>query len=86
MDLGSFLKGRPGNPNTRSTSYSRQSPFRGSDRQVRGIILRHLLGSGEIGEEELGDLVSLEPGRVEHILAGLERDGFIERRRGRIRC
>jgi A/G-specific adenine glycosylase len=86
MDYGSLLKGRPGNPNTRSASYSRQSPFQGSDRQVRGIILRRLLGDGDVREEELRDLVPVEPGRLERILEGLERDGFIERSGGMIRC
>jgi A/G-specific adenine glycosylase len=86
MDYGSFLKGGPRNPNIRSASYSRQSPFQGSDRQVRGIILRRLLGPGKIREEELRDLVPVEPDRLEHILTGLERDGFIERAGGTIRC
>jgi A/G-specific adenine glycosylase len=84
MDYGSFLKGRPENPNTRSASYSRQSPFQGSDRQVRGIILRHLLDRREICEEELRDLVRIQPGRLEQILGGLEREGFIEQAGGRI--
>ena len=56
MDYGSILKRRAGNPNARSASYSRQSPFEGSDRQVRGIILRHLLAGGGAREEELRGL------------------------------
>ena len=83
---GSLLKRGARNPNTRSASYSRQSPFEGSDRQVRGIVLRHLLAGGRAGEEELRGLVTVEPGRLERILRGLERDGFIERSGGRIRC
>jgi A/G-specific adenine glycosylase len=86
MDYGSILKGRAGNPNTRSASYSRQSPFQGSDRQVRGIILRHLLGHRETSEDELGDQVHVQPGRLELILRGLEKEGFIERTGGRLRC
>jgi A/G-specific adenine glycosylase len=86
MDYGSILKKRARNPNTRSASYSRQSPFEGSDRQVRGMVLRHLLTGGGALEEELRDLVPVEPGRLERILRGLERDGFIERSGGRIRC
>jgi A/G-specific adenine glycosylase len=81
-----LLKKGARNPNARSASYSRQSPFEGSDRQVRGIILRHLLAAGGAGEEELKGLVPVEPGRFERILQGLERDGFIERDGGRIRC
>jgi A/G-specific adenine glycosylase len=83
---GSLLKKGARNPNARSASYSRQSPFEGSDRQVRGLVLRHLLAGGGAGEEELRGLVTVEPGRLERILRGLERDGFIERSGGRIRC
>jgi A/G-specific adenine glycosylase len=74
------------NPNLRSASYARQSPFEGSDRQVRGAILRQLVGDGEIAETGLGDRFRVEPERLERILGGLERDGFIERHRGKIRC
>lgn len=42
MDYGSHIKKTHGNPNSRSTSYSRQAAFRGSDREVRGAIIRAL--------------------------------------------
>ena len=83
---GTILKKGARNPNTRSAGYSRQSPFEGSDRQVRGMVLRQLLGGGEAGEEELIRMIPVDPGRLERILEGLERDGFIERSGGRIRC
>ena len=88
MDYGVYLNRQPNrlNPNLRSASYARQTPFEGSDRQVRGIILRELLGRGEIVEEGLGDRLSVEQERLERILRGLERDGFIERTVGNIRC
>ena len=98
MDYGSLLKGGTGdpdgslrkkgsrNPNLRSASYARQTPFEGSDRQVRGIILRELLGRGEIPEAGLGDRLSVEQDRLERILRRLEKDGFIGRAGGKIRC
>ena len=98
MDYGSLLKGGTGdpdgslrkkgsrNPNLRSASYARQTPFEGSDRQVRGIILRELLVSGEIVEAGLGDRLSVEQERLERILRRLEKDGFIGRADGKIRC
>ncbi|HTY52693.1 MAG TPA: A/G-specific adenine glycosylase [Methanomicrobiales archaeon] len=85
MDLGSLLMGQ-GNPNTRSAGYSRQSPFQGSDRQLRGEILRRLLPTGDIASGILSDLEAARPGQLERVLGGLERDGFIERVPGRIRC
>ena len=87
MDLGSLLGRAALNPNLRSAAHSRQSRFQGSDRQIRGIILRHLLGGAEQGPRELKRLVSVRPERLERILRRLEKDGFIERtNRGRIRC
>jgi A/G-specific adenine glycosylase len=86
MDYGSLLKGRHGDPNTRSASYARQGPFEGSDRQVRGIILRRLLAAGEIRDEDLASSLSIDPSRLERILQGLGKDGFIERVGGGIRC
>jgi A/G-specific adenine glycosylase len=86
MDYGSILKKGAGNPNARSASYARQSPFEGSDRQVRGIVLRHLLSGGGAREEELRGLVPVGAGRLERILRGLEKEGFIERAGGMIRC
>ena len=86
MDYGSALKKGTGNPNARSASFSRQSPFEGSDRQVRGMVLRRLLAGGGAHEEDLRGLVPVEPGRLERILKGLEKDGFIERSGDRIRC
>ncbi|HUD10477.1 MAG TPA: hypothetical protein VMR28_02270 [Candidatus Saccharimonadales bacterium] len=42
MDYGSYLKGTVGNLTKASQSYSKQSAFQGSQRQIRGQIL-HLL-------------------------------------------
>lgn len=40
MDYGAYLKQTIGNPNTQSKHYTKQSRFVGSDRQIRGAILR----------------------------------------------
>ena len=45
MDYGSWLTGRTPNPNRRSRHYVRQSRFEGSDRQLRGKVLRAMLGA-----------------------------------------
>lgn len=39
MDYGAWLKREHGNENTRSSNYAKQSPFRGSRRQLRGMLL-----------------------------------------------
>jgi A/G-specific adenine glycosylase len=73
------------NPNRRSVHYAKQSQFDGSDRKIRGEILRQLLaGNGKTREEILG-LFSEEPDRMAKILTGLERDGFIVQKNNRLR-
>jgi A/G-specific adenine glycosylase len=42
MDYGNHLKKHHPNPNRKSKHYTKQSKFEGSDRQVRGLILREL--------------------------------------------
>ncbi len=43
MDYGTFIKENNINPNRKSAHYRRQSTFPGSDRQLRGQIIRALL-------------------------------------------
>ena len=42
MDFGSFLKKTEGNASRRSAHHTRQKPFKGSDREIRGAILKML--------------------------------------------
>lgn len=79
MDLGTVLASRVANPNRRSASYARQTRFEGSDRQVRGQILRCLLAEGAVRESDLCTLIGTERQRIERAVAALEREGFIRR-------
>lgn len=82
MDYGSMLKKNVENPNRRSAHYARQTPFEGSDRRIRGLVLKILLNhmplSAEILVEETG--VSLD--HLKRILAGLVGEGFIREDNG----
>jgi A/G-specific adenine glycosylase len=82
MDYGSMLKKNVENPNRRSAHYIRQTPFEGSDRRIRGLVLKRLLNhtplSAEILIEETG--VSLD--HLKQILAGLVGEGFIREDNG----
>ncbi len=80
MDLGSALKKTVPNPNRRSLHYTKQSPFEGSDRKIRGTLLKILLKNQFLKEEEILGCVAEDPHRVLRILGALESDGFIERR------
>ena len=46
MDYGAMLKQGVKNPNRRRHGYTVQATFEGSDRQIRGQILRYLLDNG----------------------------------------
>lgn len=77
MDLGTDLKTRVPNPNRRSSGYTRQPAFEGSDRKIRGEILRLLLVKGELYRETLLGTITEDPDRVARILSDLMKEGFI---------
>ena len=78
MDLGSALKKMVPNPNRRSAHYTRQPPFEGSDRKIRGAILKLLLKEYSLEAEEIFGYVAEDPHRVRKILGDLEGEGFIK--------
>ena len=86
MDYGTVLKKRTANPNRRSASYTRQSRFEGSDRQIRGKILALVLEEGSVTEEEVTARVSRDTVRVRRILEDLKREGFIAESGGTYTC
>jgi A/G-specific adenine glycosylase len=77
MDYGNMLKKGVSNPNRKSAHYSRQAPFEGSDRQVRGRIIRALLQRHEMDQTELIDLLDTNAVRAKKILRSLEEEGFL---------
>jgi A/G-specific adenine glycosylase len=73
MDYGASLVKSVPNPNRRSKHYARQSVFEGSNRQIRGEILRQLLtGPKSIEEFKIYDE------RFEENLKILAKEGFIQ--------
>jgi A/G-specific adenine glycosylase len=81
MDIGTDLKKRMPNPNRKSAAYTKQAPFEGSDRRIRGIILKFLIGKSSVREKAVLDHVREEPVRVRRILAALKKEGFIQKNR-----
>jgi A/G-specific adenine glycosylase len=77
MDLGSYLKKTVSNPNRRSAHYVRQAPFEGSDRKIRGIIIRLLLKNPGVSEKKIVDFCNEDPLRIKKILVSLSSEGFI---------
>jgi len=80
MDYGSDLKRRFPNPTRRSRQHTMQSRFEGSDRQIRGAILRLLLGSTGMAEFAMQKQLDVDDARrLKQILEGMVKDGFIQK-------
>lgn len=86
MDYGVMLKKQLVNPSRRSKHHVRQSKFEGSDRQVRGAIVRLLTTThAHIEQDLLVDEICLHPQitasseRVHTILEGLLEEQMIAR-------
>jgi A/G-specific adenine glycosylase len=77
MDYGAMLKKAEHNPNRRSAHYTRQAPFQGSNREIRGLILKILLDKPDLTEGELIRSVDKSPERVRPIITQLTEEGFL---------
>ncbi|MCE1225008.1 MAG: A/G-specific adenine glycosylase [Geobacteraceae bacterium] len=79
MDYGSDLKRRFPNPSRRSRHHTVQSRFEGSDRQIRGAVLRLLLGSNGMTARAMQKQLDVEAVRLARILEGMVKDGFVQK-------
>jgi A/G-specific adenine glycosylase len=77
MDYGSMLKRTGSNPGRRSAHHATQSPFRGSNRERRSLILRTILAMPGITKAGIVDCVGADAAAVEQNLQQLQREGFI---------
>lgn len=76
MDYGAHLKQTVGNVNRQSRTYTRQSTFQGSQRQVRGQVLR-LLGGGPHTHAKLQKQIA--DARLPAVIEDLLNEGLIQR-------
>jgi A/G-specific adenine glycosylase len=79
MDYGVHLKKQLPNPNRKSRHHTKQSRFAGSDRQIRGAIIRILTQQRNMHQEELYTLISMDHNRIEHILETLIQEKLVKR-------
>lgn len=77
MDCGVMLKKLYPNPSKASRHYARQSTFVGSDRQVRGAIIRYLAQNTILEKNKLSQLFPKKQQRLPAIIEGLVKEGFI---------
>ena len=79
MDYGSALPKTVMNPNKKSRHYAKQKPFKGSNREVRGLILRILLEKGSLPPTQLK--VYIDRPELRKNLNDLVREGFLKKQR-----
>jgi A/G-specific adenine glycosylase len=77
MDYGAALKKITPNPSRRSAHYTRQSPFQGSFRQLRGRLIRSLVSAGPGSAPELGKRTGIETPDVYRALEALKKDAMV---------
>jgi A/G-specific adenine glycosylase len=77
MDYGVMLKKEFANPARRSSHHTKQSRFEGSNRQLRGRILKLLTASDGLTKAAMVKALNVEVATIEIILAALEQEGFI---------
>lgn len=77
MDYGSFLKQTHPYIHRRVKGYRKQSPFRGSDREVRGAILRLLHQQGAVQPDALLRELSFPTSKVRAQIERLATEGLV---------
>jgi A/G-specific adenine glycosylase len=81
MDYGTYLKATIGNVSRRAKAYTKQKPLKGSVREVRGLILKHL-GQGPLTLAAIRSKLPLDMHeRISPALSGLTKDGLILKRK-----
>jgi A/G-specific adenine glycosylase len=82
MDYGTYIKKTYGNPNKRSRQHVVQSSFSGSDRQIRGAIVR-TLAAGDSTQAALCRALPFDHARIATQIAHLMREGMVLKNRRR---
>ncbi len=86
MDYGAHLGEtlpKIANPNRRSRHYAKQSKFEGSGRQIRGRVLKLLVGRGPLGEDVIRK--NINDVRTPSIVQVLVKERFLIRRGSKLR-
>jgi A/G-specific adenine glycosylase len=78
MDYGVTIKKRYPQLAKKSAHYNKQSKFEGSDRQIRGMIIKILTEQKELTQNVLIDLIKVRQERVPKILGQLVEEGLIK--------
>jgi len=81
MDYGVHIKKLYGNPARKSKHHTVQSRFEGSDRQIRGMIIKILGKTETMTTNELKHQIDREPKRVQAIIDQLVGERLVTKKR-----
>lgn len=79
MDYGSYLKKSGVRLNSKSTTYTKQSKFTGSNRQLRGRLIRRLM-NGPITRTSFKTIDAKNFHAISTALSAMENEGLVEKR------
>jgi A/G-specific adenine glycosylase len=83
MDYGAMLgAAAKTNPNRRSAHYAKQSKFSGSDREIRGRVLRLILSRKTMSTEQIMNMIPRPKKRILKAITELSREGFLKKTGG----
>jgi len=82
MDYGAMLKETIANPNKRSLHYTKQSKFTGSNREIRGAIIKYITKYKKASIKKFIQQLSFDRERLDVALVGLMREGMIAKKKG----
>jgi A/G-specific adenine glycosylase len=74
---------RKNNPNRKSAHYIRQSKFEGSNREIRGKMIKLFIKRRILGIKEIKKLIVVEEKRIDSNLKALAKEGFIRTQKGK---
>ena len=80
MDYGVFLKNTLANPSRKSLHYKKQTPFKGSRRQIRGKILKLLAEKNRAKESQMCSYLCVDKTTLSEILASLCKEGLVKQK------
>lgn len=80
MDYGAYLKKIEINPSRRSKHYVSQSPFAGSNRELRSKILKYILAYRKQPIEHIIESLGIDTEKIENNLAVMVKEGLLEKR------
>lgn len=83
MDYGAYLKARGVRLNHTSKHYVKQGKFKGSDREIRGALIRYLTETKDATTHACTQALSFPQERIMRQLTALVRDGLVRRVCGR---